>query len=166
VTRLAVLIAVLTTLLVACSPAPAAELLAKASEERVDPSTLVELPGRWLGVRLAPRDIAVVSFTPDGEGGYDSVVANRSDLAAPGENTVFVSGGSGGAMLFGTAAPDIARVEIEWEDVQAYGGQVHNGVWLIWLPTADSPMERPWQFVRDDGSIAMGGSGPVYPAVP
>ena len=165
VTRLAV-IAALTALLVACSPAPAAELLAKASEERVDPSTLVELPGRWLGVRLAPRDIAVVSFTPDGEGGYDAAVPGRSDLAAPGQNTVHMSGGSGGALLFGTAAPDIAHVEIEWEDVQAYGGQVHNGVWLIWLPTDDSPMARPWQFVRGDGSIAMGGSGPVSPAVP
>ena len=164
-TRLAVLAAVLAVLLVACSPAPAAELLAKASEERVDPSTLVELPGRWLGMRLAPRDIAVISFGPDSEGGYDAAVASRSDLAAPGDNTVFMSGGSGGAMLFGTAAPDIARVEIEW-DVRAYGGQVHNGVWLIWLPTEDSPMARPWQFVRGDGSIAMGGSGPVYPAVP
>ena len=161
----AIALIALTAVFVACEATPIAALQATAEREGVDPATLVELPDRWMGVRLAPRDIAVISFTPDDGGGYDSKLASRSDFAAPGENTIFMSGGSGGALLFGTAAPDIDRVEIDW-DVQAYGGKVRNGVWIMWLPTPDSPMEHLWQFVRADGSIATAGSGPVYPAAP
>lgn len=161
----AVALVVLAAVLVACEPVDLAALQSKATQEGVDPATLVELPDQWLGMRLAPRDIAVISFVPDGEGGYDARERSRSDLAAPGENTIFMSGGSGGALLFGTAAHDIDHVEIDW-DVQAYGGKVNNGLWVMWLPTEDNPMARTWSFVRADGSIALGGSGPVYPAVP
>ena len=55
----------------------------------------------------------------------------------------------------------MAGVEID-SDAEAYGGKVHNGVWVIWLPTTDSPMNRPWRFVRGDGSIAVAALATVY----
>jgi hypothetical protein len=134
-----------------------------AAEERVHSATIVRVaPDRLLGIRIAPQDIAVVEFRPDGAGGYFSQLATRSDLARPGRNSVLIVGSSAGSIMFGTATRDVMRVVVG-ELVESVGGDVANGVWLIWLPSADNPMRLGWEFQRADGSIALGGSGPAIP---
>jgi hypothetical protein len=134
-----------------------------AAEERVHPATIVRVaPDRLLGVRIAPHDIAVIEFRPDDAGGYTSRLAVRSDLARPGRNSVLIVGSSAGSIMFGTATRDVMRVVVG-ELVESTGGDVANGVWLIWLPSSDNPMRLGWEFQRADGSIALGGSGQAVP---
>ena len=140
---------------------PALEEL--AAEERVHPDTIVRVaPDRMLGIRIAPQDLAVIEFRPDGAGGYSSRLAVRSDLARPGRNSVLMVGSSTGSIMFGTATQDVTRVVVG-KLVESIGGEVANGVWLIWLPSTDNPMRFGWQFERADGSIDMGGSGQAIP---
>jgi hypothetical protein len=115
-----------------------------------------------MGIRIAPQDIAVIEFLPDGAGGYRSQLFVRSDLARPGRNSVLLVGSSAGSILFGTAEPDVTRVAVG-RLVESVGGEVENGVWLLWLPTTADPLRLGWEFQRADGSIALGGSGQVVP---
>jgi hypothetical protein len=134
-----------------------------AAEERVHLETIVRVaPDRLLGIRIAPHDIAVIEFRPDGAGGYTSRLTVRSDLARPGRNSVLIVASSAGSIMFGTATRDVIRVVVG-ELVESVGGEVANGVWLIWLPSAENPMRLGWEFQRADGSIAFGGSGQVVP---
>ena len=134
-----------------------------AAEERVHPDTIVRVaPDRLLGVRIAPQDIAVIEFRPDGAGGYTSHLAVRSDLARPGRNSVLIVASSAGSIMFGTATRDVMRVVVG-ELVDSVGGAVANGVWLIWLPSSDNPVRLGWEFLRADGSIALGGNGQAIP---
>jgi hypothetical protein len=134
-----------------------------AAEQNVHPATIVRVaPDRLLGIRLAPQDIAVIEFRPDGAGGYTSHLAVRSDLARPGRNSVLIVGRPAGSIMFGTATRDVMRVAVG-ELVESAGGEVANGVWLIWLPSSDNPMRLGWEFQRADGSIALGGSGQAIP---
>lgn len=134
-----------------------------AAEERVHLATIVRVaPDRLLGIRIAPHDIAVIEFRPDDAGGYSSRLAVRSDLARPGRNSVLIVASSAGSIMFGTATRDVMRVVVG-ELVESVGGDVANGVWLIWLPSSDNPMRLGWEFQRADGSIALGGSGQAIP---
>ena len=134
-----------------------------AAEERVHLATIVRVaPDRLLGIRIAPHDIAVIEFRPDDAGGYTSRLAVRSDLVRPGRNSVLIVDSSTGSVMFGTATRDVMRVVVG-ELVESVGGDVANGVWLIWLPSADNPMRLGWEFQRADGSIALGGSGQAVP---
>ena len=147
----------------ACSGDPNPALEDLAAEAGVSPATIVRVaPERLMGVRIAPQDIAVIEFRPDGAGGYSSLLVVRSDLARPGRNSVLMAGSSAGSIMFGTAAPDVSRVAVG-RLVESVGGNVENGVWLLWLPTTEDPMLRGWEFQRADGSIALGGSGQVVP---
>jgi hypothetical protein len=128
----------------ACTGDPSPALHELAAEAGVSPSTIVRVaPDRLMGIRIAPQDIAVIEFRPDGAGGYTSHLVVRSDLARPGRNSVLMSAGSAGSLLFGTAARDIDRVVVG-RLVESAGGEVENGVWLLWLPSTEDPMVRGW----------------------
>ena len=147
----------------ACSGDPSPALHELAAEAGVSQATIVRVaPERLMGIRLAPQDIAVIEFRADGSGGYSSSLVARSDLARPGRNSVLMSGSPAGSILFGTAASDVNRVVVG-RLVESAGGEVENGVWLLWLPSTEDPMVRGWEFQRADGSIALGGSGQVVP---
>jgi hypothetical protein len=147
----------------ACSGDPSPALHELAAEAGVSSETIVRVaPERLMGIRIAPQDIAVIEFRPDGSGGYASRLFVRSDLARPGRNSVLLVGSSAGSILFGTAEPDVTRVAVG-RLVESVGGEVENGVWLLWLPSTEDPLRLGWEFQRADGSIALGGSGQVVP---
>jgi len=82
-----------------------------------------------------------------------------------GSNTVALTDGmAGGAIIYGSAEPGVARVLTDAPN--AVGGHVTGGGWMVWSPD-ESLLEADdtvaWQFVEQDGSVVAEGFGWDWP---
>lgn len=80
-------------------------------------------------------------------------------------NTVTLGEGKrSGTIIYGSAESGVAQVVTDAPE--AVGGDVTEGGWIVWTPD-ESLLERDdtvaWQFVEQDGSIVVEGSGWEWP---
>ncbi|MDF2735818.1 MAG: hypothetical protein K0S97_2442 [Chloroflexota bacterium] len=87
-----------------------------------------------------------------------------SSPAQGGMDTVYLlsyggdTGGQWNTFVYGTAAPNVARVELDLPG--GVGGQVVDGAWLVVLPDKDIvPEQLHWRFLAADGSPIREGEG-------
>lgn len=123
---------------------------------------VVEIPPDRAAVQVANGVVSVVIIEPGRPPG--AITASR---AAPGTNSGHLYSFDGNTGLewntffYGTAASDVARVEIDRPG--AVGGTVAAGTWLIVLRDKGvTPDDLHWRFLDASGVVVASGSG-VFP---
>lgn len=146
-----------------CGLLPPPDFKSLAAAADVDPASLVIRDRVAYGTRLHGDELSVVAF--DAAGNVVVVGSRRTDRLG---STVAIGGGmmTGDVepcciLVYGTAGPDIAKVEVDAETLGA-GGAVVNGTWLVVIPQGDTDLalaKLPWRFIGHDGSVVESGDG-------
>ena len=133
------------------------QLLAPRPSLPVTPAAVVELGSEAAAARLVDGRVEVQVAVPGSSGQQGSVSAITSSPAQGGMDTVYLlsyggdTGGQWNTFVYGTAAPNVARVELDLPG--GVGGQVVDGAWLVVLPDKDIvPEQLHWRFLAADGS--------------
>lgn len=128
-----------------------------AVDAGLDPAHVVDLGDAAVATRAGGPGMQVVLVGQDVDGSWRTTVIAGSD-ARPGTNTSGSVSGSGldidwSTFVFGTAAPDVARVSAG-RLPDARGGVVIGGMWVV-ASTAESvsPEDLTIDFLTDDGVI-------------
>jgi hypothetical protein len=143
----------------ACAPSQTA--VEAAAELGFDPVGVVDIGSAAVAPRLEPGGhVSIVAVHP--RDGRWTASQLTSSPGAPGTDSLHLItwGGATGedwnTLVFGTAAPGTARVELDGFPDQR-GGTVVHGAWVIALRAKDlDPTDLNWRFVDADGSVRTG----------
>lgn len=131
-------------------------------EARIPPDAVVRLDdGRAVAARLDGPLVTVLDFTAETDGW--SVERRAGGTTPRGGSVSAVSGGGEGigewpTFLFGSAPPGVVRVEVP--GIDAVGGQVVDGAWVVASPVEDIPMGQvQWRFLDAAGTVVLSGEG-------
>lgn len=130
----------------------------------VEPSNLVGLdPERSAAVYTTSRGALGVAVAELADDGWRATMLAEVEGAGT-FSVVYVRNGQSSAaewpaLVFGRAHPSVDRVELA--GVEAVGGDVSGGTWLIGLRERMPPEELAWQFVLRDGTLLLEGRGPL-----
>lgn len=139
----------------------------------VDPALLLQARGDlFVAAQVEGTGLVFYGFTPQEPGGWRLSAQGGMEAEAGGGwrgNTVAITGFPAGASeagtyVYGTADPGVARVNVA--GLGAVGGDVRDGVWIVYLPDASlygTPERVAWQFLDADGRILAAGAGERTP---